>query len=141
MRDAPKHQNTNTPNGEGVHQSTNAPTHQNTNSPKFRRLRLTVSISEDIYKVVSDRAIKLRTSKGEVMEELLRAGIRETANFIRLMKELNTPIDALIKAYKEEFDMVAGLKIKHVEILKEGESGYPIFNDEEVDSVVLERID
>ena len=120
------------------HERANAPTRQNINAPKQesinapthkRMCRLTTEIPEDLFLLIHDRAGRLRTNKKDIVEELLRAGVRETANFIRLRKELNTPIDALVKAYKEEFSKV---KV---------EDNNTVFSNDELNSVVLERID
>ncbi len=96
MKDAQMHKNTDAP----MHQSTETPMHQNTN----RTLRVTISIPEDLYQGICSRAAKLRTTKTDVIEELLRAGVREVANFTRLRKDLNTPITAMTEEYKKYCD-------------------------------------
>ena len=121
-----EHERANAPKQENM----NASTRQNINAPTHKRMcRLTTEIPEDLFLLIHDRAGRLRTNKKDIVEELLRAGVRETANFIRLRKELNTPIDALVKAYKEEFSKV---KV---------EDNNTVFSNDELNSVVLERID
>lgn len=94
------HGPTNPPKGEWADppmgEPTNPPTHK-------RMIRLNVEIPEDLYLAIHARAGKLRTNKKDIVEELLRAGVREVANFVRLRRDHlhDEPINTMVKDYKE----------------------------------------